>query len=113
MLEGPRGTLVLGYANGQVGIWDLENGARLEIAKLHGPLTHLRIHQQKLYAVTELGDYLVWDLSIFRADYCSLVRSLWDKVPVVWQAGRPTLLPRPEEHRCRTSQLHASKVSDR
>ncbi|MFH0901412.1 MAG: hypothetical protein V2A73_12360, partial [Pseudomonadota bacterium] len=41
ILEGPPGTLVAGYSSGFLGIWSLENGALLDSAKLHGPVTHL------------------------------------------------------------------------
>ncbi|MFH0902912.1 MAG: WD40 repeat domain-containing protein, partial [Pseudomonadota bacterium] len=39
--EGPRQTLIAGYASGDLGIWSLETGKRLRHFKLHGPIIHL------------------------------------------------------------------------
>ena len=100
MLEGPMGMLIVGYANGLVGIWRLENGIRLDHARLHGPVAHLRLQGDHLYAATELGDHLAWDLGVFERDYCGLMREVWDAVPVAWEAGLPVLRPAPAAHRC-------------
>ncbi|MFH0900931.1 MAG: hypothetical protein V2A73_09910 [Pseudomonadota bacterium] len=53
-----------------------------------------------LYAVTELGDYLVWNLGSFYQDYCELLGDVWRKVPLVWHSGLPVLAPPPTWHRC-------------
>ena len=100
MLEGPMGMLIVGYANGLVGIWQLENGIRLDHARLHGPVMHLRLQGDRLYAATELGDHLAWDLGVFHRDYCGLLREVWDEVPVTWESGLPVLRPPPVAHRC-------------
>jgi hypothetical protein len=100
MLEGPMGTLVVGYANGLMGIWNVANGTRLEHFRLHGPVAHLLIEAGRLYAATELGDRHVVDLQVFRMDYCDLMRTVWKAVPVVWQKGLPVLQPMPVRHRC-------------
>jgi WD40 repeat protein len=100
MLEGPMGTLVVGYANGLMGIWNVANGTRLEHFRLHGPVAHLLIEGGRLYAATELGDRQVVDLRIFRMDYCDLMRTIWKAVPVVWQKGLPVLQPLPARHKC-------------
>ncbi len=101
MLQGPAGTLILGYADGLLGLWDVRTGARLDAVKLHGGLAHAAVHAGKLYVVTELGDHLAWDLSIFHADYCGLLKDVWDEVPVAWEDGRPTLKAPPKDHPCR------------
>ncbi|MFH0899833.1 MAG: hypothetical protein V2A73_04310 [Pseudomonadota bacterium] len=111
IIEGPPGTLVAGYASGFLGLWSLENGALLDSAKLHGPIVHLLVERGsgsplpesalsgKLYAVTELGDYLVLDLAVLFEDYCSLIGRIWRDVPVVWERGLP-VLRRPTRHAC-------------
>jgi hypothetical protein len=100
MLEGPSGTVVVGFANGVLGIWSLDNGLRLARVKLHGPVTHLLIEGGKLYASTELGSHRVVDLGVFDRDYCKLVRQLWRQVPTGWERGLPVLRPPPARHRC-------------
>ncbi|MFH0901243.1 MAG: hypothetical protein V2A73_11505, partial [Pseudomonadota bacterium] len=126
IIEGPPGTLVAGYANGFLGIWNLENGTLLDSAKLHGPVVHLLLDRRaaasprsssarnnplierererdaagKLYAVTELGDYFVWDLDAFYQEYCELLGNVWSQVPVVWQAGLPVVSLPPAWHKC-------------
>jgi len=100
MLEGPRGTLIVGYANGQLGIWNFKTGLRLYLSRLHGPVRHLQIRKGTLYAASELGDKLVFDLSAFQKKYCDLVRDVWQKVPVVWESGSPTLRSAPDNHQC-------------
>ena len=100
LLGGPKGTLIAGYANGLLGIWNLRNGTRLEHTRLHGPVSHMLLLGRKFYAATELGDHLVMDLSVFYEDYCDLLRRVWKKVPVVWEAGLPVVRPPPKNHRC-------------
>jgi WD40 repeat protein len=100
IVAGPPGTVLLGYANGAVGVWSDETGAPLQRAWLRGSLLHLRFDGRKAYAATDLGDYLVTDLATFRQPYCALMQDLWSQVPVAWAQGRPTPLPPPRGHRC-------------
>jgi len=100
LIAGPRGTLVSGYANGVVGLWSMRSGARLEHSRLHGPVIHVLFKGNRLYAASELGQHLVWDLSVFFQDYCQLLKQVWNQVKVVWKAGYPVARPPPERHRC-------------
>ena len=100
LLEGPRDTLIAGHADGSVGIWSLKSGVRLDHARLHGPVAHLRVHGGKLYAASELGDHAAMDLSAFQVDYCELMRQIWREVPVVWRNRTAAVLPPPPDHRC-------------
>ncbi|MFH0900517.1 MAG: protein kinase, partial [Pseudomonadota bacterium] len=61
IVEGPMGTIVVGSASGDLGIWSLRNGARLARAKLHGPIAYLLLRQGHLYAGTELGGHFALD----------------------------------------------------
>jgi hypothetical protein len=101
ILIGPMNTLIVGYANGLLGIWNLQSGRRLEHVHLHGPVIHLLLTRDRLYAATELGHHVSWDLSVLRSGYCTLLQQVWDKVPVVWRDGRPVLQPPPSDHRCK------------
>jgi len=94
---------VVGYANGLLGIWDLESGKRLHHARLHGQLAHLLLEGGRLHAATELGSHLVWDLRVLGQDYCELMREIWTAVPVVWESGQPVLRPPPTDHACAVS----------
>jgi WD40 repeat protein/serine/threonine protein kinase len=100
MLAGPMGTVIIGYANGTVGIWNLRNGSLLEQLQLHGPAIHLHYQRGQLYAATELGASHVLDLTVYDESYCDLLRAVWREVPVVWSGGLPLLQPPPRDHRC-------------
>jgi hypothetical protein len=93
LVEGPQGTLIAGFANGVVGIWDRDDGKRLEHARIHGPVVHLLLRGSKLYAASELGHHLIWDLGLFFADRCELLRQVQSRVPVVWERGHPVIAP--------------------
>ncbi len=84
---GPEETLAVGYADGTVGLWSLENGYRLHRFDLHGPVAHLALVGDSLVAVSELGDRHTLDLRVFDRDYCQLLRAVWAEVPVVWEGG--------------------------
>ena len=101
MLGGPMDTLVVGYANGLVGIWSLETDDRLLEVFLHGPVQQLHLEGGRLYAVTALGDYAVRDLRVFVQGYCTLLRRVWQGVAAVWEGGRPVVRSPPAGHRCR------------
>jgi hypothetical protein len=102
ILPGAMETLIVGYANGLLGIWNVRTGRRLVHERLHGPVSHLLLKDGgRLYAATELGRHLVWDLGVLRADYCSVLRQVWAGVPVVWEGGRPVRREPPRGHGCR------------
>jgi len=100
LAEGPRGTVVAGYRNGAVGIWDQDSGRRLDVWYLHGPATNLFVDGTTLYAVSELADPLKEDLSVLEREYCGLMREIWQTVPVVWESGRTVRREPPAEHPC-------------
>jgi hypothetical protein len=93
-------TLIAGYANGLLGIWNLKDGKRLHDEHLHGAVLHLLLDGGRLYAATELGQHRVLDLRVFTQDYCSLVREIWSKVPFVWEGGLPVRRRPDPQHRC-------------
>jgi len=100
IMAGPSSSIILGFANGQVGLWSLKNGRLLDRLRVHGPVQHLVLEARKLYAVSELGDHRVMDLSVFYLDYCKLLRQVWRQVKVTWEDGRPVRTPAPTKHRC-------------
>ncbi|HEY3447574.1 MAG TPA: hypothetical protein VGK67_14565, partial [Myxococcales bacterium] len=63
---------------------DAANGTRLHVEQLHGPVAHLTLAGQTLYAATELGDRAAIDLRVFHQPRCKL----WREVPVVWEPPR-------------------------
>jgi WD40 repeat protein len=101
LAPGPASTIAAGYSSGAVGLWSLKQGARLLHARLNGPVVRLRHAQGRLRAVTAVGHALTWDLSLFDAPYCELLREIWAEVPVVWTAGAAVRQPPPPGHRCR------------
>ncbi|MFH0903524.1 MAG: hypothetical protein V2A73_23085, partial [Pseudomonadota bacterium] len=100
LVAGPAGTLVGGYADGTVILWTLADGAVLESTKLHGAIRHVRYSGGKLFAVSEVGQYLVWDLRAFLEGYCELMRQVWRAIPIVWENGLPVHRVSTQEHRC-------------
>jgi hypothetical protein len=98
--SGPPGTLLAGFVNGIVGVWDLRTGAALLKIQLHGPVTWLACPAHTLYAVTELGDREAVDLDVLVREYCALMREVWKDVPVVWSEGRAVPAAPPERHPC-------------
>jgi len=103
IVSGPMGTLLVSHADGTVGLWTLLDGKRLATARLHGPAIHLGLQGQLVYAASELGARLVWDLRTFGRDYCELLREVWQRVPIIWQGGRAVERPAPPNHRCQQS----------
>jgi WD40 repeat protein/serine/threonine protein kinase len=88
IVAAPAGTVAAGFTNGEVALWDLETGAMLINARLHGKITHLQSSPTGLIAASELGQFLNWDLSALvepRLEFMSGVRSA---VPAVWENGR-------------------------
>ncbi|MCE9575369.1 MAG: protein kinase [Deltaproteobacteria bacterium] len=100
IVPGPLGTVIAGYADGLLGIWQLDNGVRLYAARLHGAVQHLARAGGRLLVATELGDVTAIDLSAFSLDYCELVRRVWDAVPVAWEGGLVVRRALPRDHAC-------------
>jgi len=94
------GLLSVGFASGELGLWRLQSGARLDRTSLHGAVVHLLERNRRLHAVTELGDHLAWDLDALRRPYCALLRDIWSRVPVVWASGAARARRPPAGHRC-------------
>jgi len=100
IIPGPMGTLIAGYGNGFVGMWSMRDGKLLADGHIHGPIEHLLLEDHGLYAASSLGQHLVWDLSTFYVERCTLLREVWQRVPVVWQEGRAVAATPPANHPC-------------
>lgn len=87
ILEGPGKSLVLGFADGTLGVWDPGTGAPLERARLHGRIVALTRRGSIVEAVTELGDRTSLDLSHFETDYCTFLEKARAAVPFIWHDG--------------------------
>jgi WD40 repeat protein/serine/threonine protein kinase len=98
---GPMRTILVGFENGAVGMWHLDDRKLLAYARLHGPIVHTARAGEMFYAATELGDWIRWDLGVFSRDRCTLLHELWANTPVVWQDGRAVRQPPPSDHACR------------
>jgi WD40 repeat protein len=100
LLFGPSDTLFIGWADGVVGGWSLLDGRRLESARIYGEVRHFRVAGPRLYAASDVGDFISFDLRPFERDYCTFLRTVWQDVPVVWELGGPVVRPAPTSHRC-------------
>ncbi len=97
---GPRGTLLVGYANGQYGLWSWSGGNPLLRRRLHGPITAAVRSGSQLHVASSLGQHDSLDLAGFERPYCDLLREVWRLVPVGWSLGRPVRRAAPKRHRC-------------
>ena len=102
LVIGPRDTVMVGFDDGTVGLWSLNDGRRLGHARLHGPIVHVALDQDSLYAASELGDFARWDISAFTRSWCELVRETWQTTPIVWRGGRIERAEPPTSHPCAT-----------
>ncbi len=100
MHAGPGDTLFVGHADGTLAMYDAD-GALLDRRKLHGAVTHLVVGDRALHALSDLGDFLAWDLAALSADRCALLRQMWKQVPVVWAGGAAVARQPPDDHPCR------------
>ena len=87
LVAGPGGTVIAGYANGFLGLWDPKSGGQLGSERLHGPIAHLVVEGTTVHVAAALGQHVQWDLSAFDRPYCDLLGEVWKKVAVVWQSG--------------------------
>ena len=100
IVPGPEGTLILGFANGQVGLWSMENGQKLQAEKLHGPVIHIQLQEKHLYVATELGDHLSWNLELFYLPACEILHRIWEEIRIVWENGIPVMQSPDPTHPC-------------
>jgi len=92
-----------GYANGEVGLWNVADGAHIRRSRLHGKAMFLLFEDQHLYAATDLGSHLDWDLATFFVDSCAVLTDLWKSIFVVWDDGAAHARKPPADHRCSDS----------
>jgi WD40 repeat protein len=96
---GPMGVVIAGFADGSLGMWDLKSGMELASARVHGPASLIEASDKRISFASELGAY-GGVITSFAPDYCNLLRSVWQEVPVVWQSGGLIAAPPPEGHPC-------------
>ena len=100
VVEGPNHTVVAGFRNGFVGVWDMQTGALLHRLKLHGPVVHLVRDGASFHAATEVGDFATLDLGVLQRDHCSVLSEVWSEAPLVWRGGRAVAEPPDPGHPC-------------
>ena len=100
IIPGPPGTIAATDLDGFVGLWDASSGRLLDQRRLAARPTQLVFAGSGLYASDERGGYTSLDMAILTVDYCSLLKTVWNDVPVLWSSGRAVVAPRPTDHRC-------------
>lgn len=100
IIAGPKDTMVVGFADGSLALYSTTEGTLLADTHLHGPVVHMLMSGDLVYAASQLGRYVVWDLSVFSRAYCDLLVEVWRRVPVVWDAGEARDRPPPAGHLC-------------
>jgi WD40 repeat protein/serine/threonine protein kinase len=100
MIAGPRSSVVAGYANGVVAMWDVGTGTKMGEGKLHGPVRDLVLQDQRLFVASALGQHDTWDLRPFYDPYCDVLGDVWEHVSVRWDDGHAVRGERPADHAC-------------
>lgn len=85
---GPGTTALVGFSDGQLGLWDTRDGALLARFAIHGPVSELMVEEGVALTASELGHGRRLDLRVFERSYCALLREVWASVPFVWEGGR-------------------------
>jgi hypothetical protein len=98
--EGPRGTVVLGWATGDVGLWSSASGRRLLSGRLPAAVVHVLAEGDRLHLATELGHHATLSLGPFLADRCALLDEVWQREPTTWDGQRVVRRLPPEDHPC-------------
>lgn len=98
------GLVAIGYANGEVGLWDMTTRRRLDTIRMRGSIRHLVAQSKHLYAATDLGQAFKWDVGIFQLDQCTFIREVWSDIPVVWSDGQAIEAAPPVDHPCYLAQ---------
>jgi len=100
IIGGPGDSVIVGYGSGQVGMWPITGGGRLLEGRLHGSVRHLRVVDQHMHTISDLGGTLSWNLEAFYRPKCDLLRTVWRSVAVVWAGGRAVVRAPPANHPC-------------
>jgi hypothetical protein len=100
IVAGPPGTVAVGFSNGQAGVWSIDDGARLHHLKVHGSARHLSVRNEGLHVASDLGQYSFLDLKDHYRRRCEVLRSIWQRVPVIWQKGEAHREEPPKHHEC-------------
>jgi WD40 repeat protein len=95
-----NGAAVVGFDNGEIGLWDLETGVRFAHGKRPGRMKHLMVEKGILYAATDLGFFLARSLDTYGEDYCSLMQDVWLNTPVEWLNGDTVRVAPRQDHPC-------------
>ena len=98
--SGPEGTVALGFSDGTFGLWSLEDLNPIKKGKLNGAVLKLIFVADRLLVLSDLGDKLEWDLSVFQQSRCEFMRDVWSAVPVLWKMGEATVFGIPDGHEC-------------
>jgi WD40 repeat protein/serine/threonine protein kinase len=87
LLFGPKETLIAGFADGLVGVWDSNDGLLLRSSRLHGAVEWLAYEDKALLATSEVGDQRRIDLQVLGKDYCAILKGVRHNIPLVWRDG--------------------------
>jgi WD40 repeat protein len=98
---GPAGLVAVGFADGTLGLFRLDDGHPLGGVHLHGPVTRAVSRGDALFIASELGHHATLDLTPLRQPYCTLLDDVWQKTPLQWEAGKAVPRPPPRLHPCR------------
>jgi hypothetical protein len=90
---GPSGVWIAGFGNGDVSLWSGDDLRRLDRARLHGPVSNVLVSKGVMYAATERGDGLTWDLHDLERPRCELLQEVFRAIPVIWRDGHAVLAP--------------------
>jgi hypothetical protein len=83
-----------------VGVWSRGSLRKLHETQVYGPIDQLVVEGDRARALSALGESVELDLTILVGDYCTILREIWAKTPVVWTETGPFLRDPPAAHAC-------------
>ncbi len=87
VIEGPPGIAVVAHWDGVIGLWNIDKAVPVASRRLQGSAISMMLHDHTLYAVSNTGGHLSWDLSIYVQPYDQLLDQVRAAIPVIWEDG--------------------------
>jgi hypothetical protein len=85
---GPRSTMIVGFADGDWGMYETDGGRPLFRGHLDGAVRHASLHGERLTVTSDLGRRHTQSLAALDTDRCALLAEIQEAIPVRWDRDR-------------------------